>query len=246
MENEAQLAQQLIDQLNEQDRGTAFNPPKLIAKINKDRWWITAQGSIEPVAKLDVLEGQVLAAKIWRAMYASRGGEVKAPDCFSADGRRGQLSVEAANIGIDNGQLCAACPFDQWGSGKDELGNPDKGKACKEKRDLLMLLPNFETPVIVQLPTSSIRAWDTYAGALANQRPASSYIAHMTQISIEVVHKNSREWGVAVFKAVGKLDAAQTMEALSARREAFPLFQGAPLLEEVAPSTLLDNTESPF
>lgn len=248
MENEAQLAQQLIDQLNEQDRGTAYQPQRLTAKINKDRWWITAQGVDEPLEKLDKLEAQILNALIDRSLYLERGGERKAPDCYSPDGgRHGRVSESASPaLGIKTGQLCATCPFNQWGTGKDEQGNPDEGKACKERRLLQALVAQFDTPIVIQLPTSSIKEWDAYADRLTRARPASSYIAHITELAIQVKRKATREWGVAVIKSIGKLDPTQIIEAMSARREALPLFQAAPLLEEVAPSTLIDDTESPF
>jgi hypothetical protein len=82
-------------------------------------------------------------------------GPPSAPDCSSDDGIAGQ--------GNPGGE-CATCPFNQWSSGKNN------GKACKEKRLLFLLPPDSLLPLVVQVPTMSIKSVEHYLLRLASQR----------------------------------------------------------------------------
>lgn len=90
--------------------------------------------------------------------YWSKGlddGESGPPDCSSTDLERG--------IG-DPGGECAVCPFNQWDSA--EKGS---GKACKERRLLFLLQPDSYLPLLVQVPTMSLKPLNQYLMRLASK-----------------------------------------------------------------------------
>ena len=81
------------------------------------------------------------------------------PDCSSNNGEEG--------FG-DPGGDCLSCPLNQWGSAAK-----GEGKACKEKRLLFLLTPDAYMPLLIQVPTMSIKPLDQYFFRLAskNLRP---------------------------------------------------------------------------
>ena len=69
------------------------------------------------------------------------------PDCKSFDGIRG--------VGVPGG-LCAECPFNRYGSGEGQ------SKLCKNKRTLYILRKNEMFPIILSLPTGSLKSFTNY------------------------------------------------------------------------------------
>lgn len=79
------------------------------------------------------------------------GGETTPPACFSTDGITG--------IG-DPGGPCETCPKNQWGTREDAQGNPTRGKACSERRLLVLfcLQPPNALPLVLSAPPTSLDA----------------------------------------------------------------------------------------
>ncbi len=73
------------------------------------------------------------------------------PDCGSMDGVNG--------IG-DPGGSCKICPNNQYGSGENQA------KACKNKRRIYILRENELLPVMLTLPTGSIKEFGRYVRRL--------------------------------------------------------------------------------
>lgn len=69
------------------------------------------------------------------------------PDCGSYDGHNGEG---------DPGGNCDACPLNQYGSGKNGA------KACKNRRRLYLLREGEIFPMILSLPTGSLKAFTRY------------------------------------------------------------------------------------
>jgi hypothetical protein len=97
------------------------------------------------------------------------------PDCFSPDGKMG--------IG-DPGGACATCHMNQWGT--DDKG---VGKACKEKRMVYLLQPDSYLPLVVQMPTMSIKAANQYFMRLAAK--AIPYYGVITALGLERTQQRS-------------------------------------------------------
>jgi hypothetical protein len=82
------------------------------------------------------------------AYYASafHGGN-NPPDCGSFDGEHG-----VGNPGGD----CHTCPFNKFGSGEG------KGKACKNRQMLYLLREGEIFPVMMSIPTGSLKSYTDY------------------------------------------------------------------------------------
>ena len=63
---------------------------------------------------------------------------VASPDCYSLDAvRPDPLSPSLQS------DTCASCPNNAFGSGKDNAGNPTKGKACNDNKMLAVYVNGF-------------------------------------------------------------------------------------------------------
>lgn len=69
------------------------------------------------------------------------------PDCASFDGVQGEG---------DPGGVCAVCPYNQFGSA------PGGGKACKNRRRIYVLREGEIFPLLLSLPTGSLRDFGKY------------------------------------------------------------------------------------
>lgn len=107
-------------------------------------------------------------------------GSSAPPDCFSKDGVHG--------VG-DPGVLCADCPHNQWGTGKDSQGNPTAGKACREYRDFFILRQGEVLPTIVSAPPTSLRGAGQYLLQLASKSKKKSAV--ITRFALEKGPKGS-------------------------------------------------------
>lgn len=233
-----------IAEINEQDEGMAYQSLRLFGII-KDSIWISQEGSETPLAKVDALEGQIIIGKITRVLYANRKDKV--PSCTSNDGgRHGVLHPElGSQLSIASGQTCALCLYNQWGTATDEAGNKKKGKACKERRNLLMLHPDYTMPIVLGLAPTSIKAWDRYANMLRTQRPPSSYLAHLTRVQVSIERGEDGTYGMAEFSSAGALPEEAVLNAIRLREIYEPMLGRIETLDEVlvsTPSVLREET----
>ena len=141
---------------------------------------------------------------------ASVGGQL--PICRSNDGIRG---YDQDGMTFD----CATCPMNQFGSA------PGGGKGCKNTVVLYLLRPADGErqadllPLKLQLPATSIQAWNRYRTALAMRGVKMS--AAVTQLSVKKVsNKAGVAYGEAVFKLQGKLPV-ELANDMTAYAEAF-------------------------
>lgn len=95
----------------------------------------------------------------WKKAYGSGGGK-KPPDCSSTDGFQG--------VG-DPGGECSACRYAQFGTAVNPDGSQGAGQACKDIRQLLVLLPGQLLPNLFNLPPTSIKAFMQYVWNLTSE-----------------------------------------------------------------------------
>jgi hypothetical protein len=141
-----------------------------------------------PIAgnSIDVI---ILASPVERLYYTSRYDPTKpeGPACFALGPTLSDLKPNPASSSPQHSQ-CVGCPKDAWGS----AAGGGKGKACSEKRRLLvMTADSITTPESVKVaevaalrtPVTSVRPFATYLQTIATttKRPLSSVI---TKISI--------------------------------------------------------------
>jgi len=93
-----------------------------------------------------------------------------APDCGSYDG--------VAGVGIPGGP-CAQCPLNQFGSGENG------GKACKNKRRIYILREGELIPLLLTLPTGSMKEFSVYIKRLLAKGRKSSAV--VTRFSLKKV-----------------------------------------------------------
>lgn len=96
----------------------------------------------------------------WKKAYGAGGGK-KPPSCTSTDGLKGEG---------DPGGYCAECPLAKFGTALNLDGTPGAGQACKEVRQLLIVLPGQILPHILNIPPTSLKNWKHYSlGLVASQ-----------------------------------------------------------------------------
>ncbi|MED1801820.1 hypothetical protein [Brevibacillus porteri] len=116
------------------------------------------------------LEGVVLdhfpVNAFWKQKFS---GENNPPDCSSVDGKIGKAPEGAPVKWAGGMQDCKTCPFNQWGTGVDQQGNPTNGKACKNMHQLFILRENEVFPVQLTLPPTSMPNWTAYTARLSGK-----------------------------------------------------------------------------
>jgi len=103
-----------------------------------------------------------LQKKWYASAYNPNATEFKAPDCFSSDGVRPDASVAAPQCDV-----CANCPLNAFGSGKDQNGNATKGKACSDSKVLAVFVPGFGIHEF-DIPPGSLKNWGLYVKQLTS------------------------------------------------------------------------------
>ncbi len=123
---------------------------------------------------------------------AYKGGS-NPPDCGSFDGITGNGNP---------GGTCKNCPYNQFGSGDG------KSKACKNRRMLYLLRENEIFPMVLNLPTGSLKGFTKYVQTLLARGKRPNQV--VTKISLRKASSASGiDFSQAVFKTVRSLEAAE-------------------------------------
>lgn len=122
---------------------------------------------------------------------AYKGGS-NPPDCGSFDGITGTGTP---------GGICKNCPFNQFGSGEG------KSKACKNRRMLYLLRENEIFPLILNLPTGSLKGFTKYVQTLLARGKRPNQV--VTKISLRKAASASFFSSLAAFRrsAISKICA---------------------------------------
>lgn len=102
------------------------------------------------------------------------------PDCGSYDGHNGE--------GTPGGN-CDSCPLNQYGSGKNGA------KACKNRRRLYLLREGEIFPMILSLPTGSLKAFTRYLMRVIPKHKNSNAV--VTKFTLKKASSNT---GISVLK----------------------------------------------
>jgi hypothetical protein len=93
-------------------------------------------------------------------------GEKSPPDCMSLDGETGEG---------DPGGVCRTCPMNQWDTG------PNGAKACKVRRRVFILREGEIFPMLLSLPTGSLRELTRYLKRMMTKgRKSNSVVTHFS------------------------------------------------------------------
>ena len=128
----------------------------------------------------------------------------RGPDCFSHDGTKPHGSSPTPQC-----KTCAACPHNAFGSGKDQDGNPTKGKACSDNKQLAVFSQapskaGAENQIFgMKLPPASLKNFAVYVKSLSSKRVPLA--AALTMVSFD----DAFSYPVLAFKFGGLLNEAQ-------------------------------------
>lgn len=130
------------------------------------------------------------------AYYKSKytGGN-QPPDCGSYDGVTG--------VGDPSGS-CARCPFNQFGSGENG------SKACKNRRRIYVLREGELFPMLLSLPTGSLKEFSRYIKRLLSKGKKSNSV--VTRFSLKKAVNNG---GISYSQAQFAVDRALTPQELA-------------------------------
>ena len=109
-----------------------------------------------------ILKGRQGITKKWFATKYVEGQEPTAPDCFSNDGVRPDPSCKLKQC--DN---CASCPQNVFGSGTNAQGEPGKGKACADAKNLAVYVNKKGIFDLALMPTA-LSPWQQYVKTLGS------------------------------------------------------------------------------
>jgi hypothetical protein len=130
------------------------------------------------------------------AYYSTKyTGGSNPPDCGSFDGKFG-----TGNPGGD----CKKCRFNQYGTGENGA------KACKNKRRVYILREGEMFPILLTLPTGSLKNFTKYLkGQLSKNRPSNTIV---TRFSLKKVNNSG---GIAYSQAVFTFDRPLSPEEIA-------------------------------
>ena len=151
------------------------------------------------------LQGIILGSGKAKFLFAN--DDDKVPVCKSYDCITGTGKNEA---GEEVQISCATCPYDEFGS-IEKLGKVGRGKACRERRHLYVLLKDAEgeweaLPVIVSVPPASLRNWKKFYGAIARTRRNTqpSLLDNIVLIGLGKVEGGAKTYHRTTFTLGGK------------------------------------------
>jgi hypothetical protein len=141
-------------------------------------------------AKGNVLDCVILLHAYENVWYKDRydPNKIVNPNCFAV-GLSDDKMVPHENVKEPIHASCSGCPYNQWASDP----NGGRGKACKERRRLILLpanaLESVETVkkaelALVGVPVMSVKNWAIYVNLLAGTANIPPYAA-VTRLSTE-------------------------------------------------------------
>lgn len=111
-------------------------------------WTITGPEGTTEVKEINgIIIHTLLTRAYWKKLFE---GDKVPPDCYSPDNYTG--------IG-DPGGFCSSCSYNNFGTANEGKG---KGKACKERRILFLLLEGNLLPTVLSLPSTSLASIRKY------------------------------------------------------------------------------------
>lgn len=209
-----------------------------LEKIKKEEMEKSSEGIVPVIPKLKILrenqmfadvdgqsfrefEGVILFSQIIRGCWLAETGKV--PLCSSKTGIRGGMSQNIEQINpavttiLENAQnadfICSKCANNKWGTSEGV------SKPCTEKRRTLVLTTRGVFPYILEMPTTSMKNWDTYISALIQKgTPA---ILVLTKFTLEKQEDSQRGyvWSRIICNKDRDLSKEEIFYALKLRKK---------------------------
>ncbi len=186
----------VLEEMNEELKGLEFSFDKIKIPSGGSTAFEIPDGDTDEPIMVREISGVILlhhpAFTYYRDKYS---GGSNPPDCGSFDGVTGTG---------EPGGSCASCRFNQFGSGDGQ------GKACKNRR-MIYVLPKGELfPMVLSLPTGSLREFTKYVKHQLSKGRRLNQI--VTKISLRKATNSS---GIAFSQAVFTFDRVLNTEERS-------------------------------
>lgn len=221
------------------DTAFKYKATQLTVASSGVKAFTSADGEMIQAPLTGIVIGGITARGVWR-----EGNKV--PFCSSIGGKEGfvnpsfgdadfrhfadlRITHPAIPLIDANAQLpafsCAACPLNQWGS--SEKG---RGKACTEKRRLLIVVDGWSAPAILNLPVMSVGNWDSYCSSL-RAKFGTPFYAVRTEFIVEKVENDKKQpYGVVSMKLKERItDPAMARAIIAAQKEFASVLQDVPM-----------------
>lgn len=114
---------------------------------------------------------------------AYEDGDDGSPDCASANGVEPLPDVRDRQA-----KKCAICPHNEWGSRITESGA--KAKNCSDNKRLAVAAAGqLNDPMLLRVPPTSLKNWDTYTRMLAKRGVAPTMVVTKVSFDHSVAHQ---------------------------------------------------------
>lgn len=134
-------------------------------------------------------------------------GDTESPDCYSNDGLRPDASIAEPQC-----ETCALCPQAAWGSAMRDDGTPGKGKACSDRKNLIVSLfgkDGVSNKIFeLSVPPTSLKALSKYGMDLL--RVGANMHAAVTRVGID--DAESKQMTFSLFRYLEQAPAMECIE----------------------------------
>ena len=225
-EQKQELVVILQEEMKLSGQGVELRPVTI--RINKD-----ACKFMDPFDNvINELKGVIVYKHKARGYWAKGDGNI--PECSSKDGARGTITETQEE------RRCSACKYNEWGTAKDDTGINTKGKACKEMRRLFIELDDYELPIMVTLPPTSINSLDNYISARMTKGIPD--IFKETIITLRKEESHGFKYAVAEFSIGDNVAPAKIYELKNKRN----LIKQAAEAEEITQEDYMNDDDEDF
>lgn len=181
------------------ERLTAFSLQRITVPSGGVTFWELPDAE-EPVKELvGIVVHHTNPRAFWHTSMGESDGRTP-PDCSSADGQFGTPTTE-----LGPGGDCQICPMAVFGSAENGVG-----QACKKKMMLFLLRADSYFPIIVQVPTMSLRPMrDCFLGFSDQGR---FYYAGVIGLSLERRMSGANPYSVIKPRRIKMLDKDEEVQ----------------------------------
>lgn len=147
--------------------------------------------------------------------------EDKLPTCASMDGKTGIVQM-----GANAGEVitCETCPWNQYGTARDQAGNQSRGKACKNMRRLYIMMDGDPNLYLLTVPPTSIKDVNNQLAKIA------PYADKVVTLSLEkTTNAGGTPFSKVVIKKTGVLPPAAASLVRELRRQIKAQYKGMAL-----------------
>ncbi len=219
-EPEDQLPAEIKDELEEKSaenmEGVQPRLPKVQMPTGRGKEFLIEQHAdedLETTEIVGIILYQTTSNAYWSEPFGG-GGDNVLPDCASHDGVA--PSDQYPNL---QSSTCSSCAHNKFGSARDPQGNKRPGKACRNvKRVVLLRVDDPTIPALINVPPSSIKAFDDYMVLLRKKKRPYYTVATGFTLKTEK-NRDSIEFPHIQLEIKGFINSKETLDKLLKDKE---------------------------